>query len=158
MAYELRCSNCGKKLLRYEQNERKYKSPVAACKKCGHEYIDPRCQEIAVIGIPDAEFHISRRVLLLVIGGLIAWRGWRLLGMRQLGVASSMQWLLPAAIFLLGAAFILGAVIDSISILTGRKRKKFERLSAESAERMSNPAYVEKLKRMGYITGDSDEE
>lgn len=39
--YEIRCKNCGKKLLTYSQSSfRKYESPVKKCKKCGFRYAD----------------------------------------------------------------------------------------------------------------------
>ena len=151
MSYELHCSSCGKKLLKYEKFERKYKSPVESCKKCGQEYIDPRCREMAVEGFPNEEFSVKGRIVLLIVGGLIAWRGMYLFQMRILGVPDGMQWLTPAIILLLGVALVCGAIIDMISIFSGRKKRKYDRLMQESAERMKDEAYAEKLKKLGYM-------
>jgi len=151
MAYEIYCKNCGRKLLKYEKYERKYKSPVACCKKCGKEYIDPRCHELAIEGIPEAEFKVTNGIILFIIGVLIAWRGFYLFGMRMLGTPDSMQWLMPSAILLLGLAMIIGAIIDLIRILTGSKKRRYERLLEESKVRISSDEYIWKLKNLGYL-------
>ena len=151
MAYVMYCNNCGKKLLRYEKYEIKYKSPISCCKTCGKEYIDPRCKELAIEGIPDSEFRIIYRIVLLIIGVLIAWRGGDLFGMHMLGTPEAMQFLLPSVILLLGSAIIIGAIVDMVYILTGRKRQKYDILMEESRHRMSNEEYIQKLKALGYI-------
>lgn len=157
MAYEIYCKNCGRKLLKYEKYERKYKSPIAYCKKCGKEYIDPRCHELAIEGIPEAEFKVTNGIFLFIIGALIAWRGFYLFGMRMLGTPDSMQWLLPTMILLLGFAMIIGAIIDLIRISTGSKKRKYERLLEESKVRISNDEYIWKLKNLGYLREGASE-
>lgn len=151
MAYELHCKSCGKKLLKYETYERKYKCPLEKCKKCGQEYIDPRCHELALEGIPEDEFKVTRCIILFVIGALIAWRGYYLFSVHMLGTPESMQWLLPTAILLLGVAIVVGAIVDSIRILSGSKRRKYESLLEESKARLADEEYVQKLKNLGYI-------
>lgn len=121
------------------------------CKKCGCEYIDPRCHELVLEGMPQVEFSISHRIILLVIGVLITLRGYYLFGMHMLNTPDSMQWLMPTVISILGIALILGAVIDLFLILTGIKQKKYKRLLDESRIRMQDETYVAKLKAMGYI-------
>lgn len=151
MAYEIFCKHCGKKVLKYENWEKKYRSPIATCKKCGKEYLDPRCHELAVTGIPGDEFNVSSDLILLIIGGLITWRGCYLFGVRMLGTPDSMQWLLPSTVLLLGLAIVLCALVDGIRILTGLKRRKFEKLLEESQNRMKVDNYVQRLKELGYL-------
>lgn len=151
MAYEIHCKSCGKKLLSYEKYQKKYKSPLAVCKKCGTEYFDPRCHELAVEGIPEAEFSIKSDIVLLVIGALICWRGYYLFGMHMLGTPDSMQFLMPSVILLLGIGMVIGAIADMIRISTGSKRRKYERLLEESRLRMEDEDYVQKLKETGYL-------
>lgn len=151
MAVEIHCKGCGHKLLKYEKYERKYKSPIASCKKCGKDYIDPRCHELAIEGIPEGDFKITNDIILLVIGALIAWRGYYLFGLRMLGTPDAMQWVLPTVILLLGIAIILGGIVDFIRIITGIKRRKYEKDLKESKERISNEDYIQKLRDLGYI-------
>ncbi|MDE7121874.1 MAG: hypothetical protein K2O42_06910, partial [Oscillospiraceae bacterium] len=64
---ELRCVSCNKRLLTYDNTSfRQYKSPVKQCKKCGTYYLDPRCHEIAVEGVPDAEFSVGSQIVLMI--------------------------------------------------------------------------------------------
>lgn len=151
MAYKIKCNNCGKHLLTYEIYEKKYKSPLSICKKCGCEYIDPRCQELAVVGIPEQEFKISRTFIMLVIGILIVWRGKYLFGVRMLNTPDFIQWTLPMLILLLGLVFVVSSIVEFIRITSGSKRKKYEKLLEESQKRMLDENYVEKLKKYGYL-------
>lgn len=151
MAYEIYCKNCNSKLLKYEKWERKYKSPVSICKKCGKEYLDPRSQELAVTGIPKREFKISKDIVLFIIGGLVTWRGHYLFGMHLLGTPDSVQWVIPAVVLLLGIVMLIASIIDALSIITGLKKRKYEKLLSESKERMNDDSYVTRLKELGYI-------
>lgn len=151
MAYEVYCKQCNCKLLTYEKWQKKYKSPIAICKKCGNEYLDPRCHELAIEGIPQEEFKVSKDFILLLVGGLIAWRGYVLFGMHMLGTLASTQWLLPTVILILGIALILVSILDLISILTGLKKRKYEKLLEESQNRIKDDNYVLKLKQIGYM-------
>lgn len=151
MAYELRCKKCGKKLLSYEAYQRKYGSPLKNCKACGAEYIDPRFHELAIEGYPEQEFKKVYSVIMIVIGGLILWRGIYMFGLHQMGLPEEMQWVLPGVITLLGVAFIIGGVVDLIRIATGLKVRKFEKLMNESRERMADENYTAKLEWLGYI-------
>lgn len=151
MSYQLKCKACGKTLLKYEAYEKKYKSPLSRCSKCGQEYIDPRCQEMAVTGIPESEFKTTRCLIMLVVGALILWRAIHLYGVKMLGMPDSMQMFLPTIFLLLGAGCILAAVVDFIRIKSGLKAKKYQKLFDESRMRMQDEGYVEKLRRYGYI-------
>lgn len=158
MAYILNCKSCGSKLLTYEIYERKYGSPLCACKKCGCEYIDPRVQELAVVGMPEKEFKISNCIILFVIGLLIAWRGCYLFSSYQLGVVEEIQWLMPVVILLLGIALIVGSIVEMIRIKTGSKQKKFQQLLVQSQARMADQEYVAKLEHLGYLVPQPREE
>lgn len=148
---EIRCKNCGKKLLKYEQSStRKYKSPVKKCKKCGTRYADPRCHEIAIEGIPEDTFNIPLYVIMGIIGALILYRGIHLFGVHQLGVPDEIQWLLPAVFTLIGAAMVIGSIVEIIAIKSGIKAKRYEKLRKESEERLSDKSYVYILQDLGY--------
>ncbi|MGN0495309.1 MAG: hypothetical protein ACI4GW_03710 [Lachnospiraceae bacterium] len=150
MAYEVHCKYCGKRLLKYEIWEKKYKSPIATCKKCGKDYIDPRCHEIAFEGIPKAELKVTKDFVLLFIGALIIWRGYYLFGMHMLGTPDGMQWLLPSVVLLLGIVIVIASVVDAVAILTGVKKRKFEKLLEESHTRIKDESYLQKLEELGY--------
>ncbi|MDE6750465.1 MAG: hypothetical protein K2K21_15615 [Lachnospiraceae bacterium] len=148
---EIRCKNCGKKLLKYEKSStRKYKSPVKKCKKCGTKYADPRCHEIALEGIPEDTFNIPIYVIMVIIGALILYRGIHLFGVHQLGVPDAIQWLLPAFFSIIGVAMLIGSIVEIIAIKSGIKAKKYEKLRKESEERLSDKSYVYILQDLGY--------
>lgn len=150
MSVEFKCPSCGKKLFSYEQRIRKYGEILKECKKCGAEYLDPRYHELAVEGIPEDEFKYTPYLLMIVVGVLLIWRALHLLRVYQLGVPREIQWLLPVMFLMIGIAAIIGAVISMISIKTGRKKIKFEKLLEESKERMKDAGYVTTIRRLGY--------
>ena len=150
MSYEFKCPACGKKLFSYELREQKYGKIVNKCKKCGADYIDPRYHELAIDGIPQAEFSYVSYVLMIAVGAFLLWRASSYLGVKQLGVPNEMQWVMPGLFFILGIASIVFAIIGMISIKTGAKKRKFEKLLAESKERMRDPSYIYTLQKLGY--------
>ncbi len=150
MSLKFQCPSCGKTLFSYEPRTRKYGTIIHVCRKCGAEYMDPRYHELAIDGISEDEFRIFPYFFMLVIGGLIGWRGWHLLSVRQLGVPDMMQWLLPVVFLIIGAVLIIGSIIGIISIKTGIKRRKFEKMLEESQARMRDTRYTDKLRSMGY--------
>lgn len=152
MAYVFHCKICGKKLFSYEVNQRMYKSPLCTCKYCGTEYIDPRCQELAVTGIPAQELKPVRSVIFCVLGLLIGWRGYYLFGMRTIGLPENMQWFLPSVLLLLGGIMVIAGIVDFVRIITGAKKKKLEKMLEESKLRLQDEAYVMKLKQLGYLS------
>ncbi|MCR5685392.1 MAG: hypothetical protein K6G81_08235 [Lachnospiraceae bacterium] len=149
MSIRFYCPACQKELFRYEYRMRKYGSILRKCRKCGADYIDPRYRELAFDGMPKDEFNIIPYTVGLVIGGLIAWRGWALFGKRQLGVPDAMQWLMPSTLLLIGAFLAIGMLYEIITIKTGLKMKKFEKLMAESRSRVSDIRYIHKLEQLG---------
>lgn len=147
----LRCKNCGKKLLTYSQASiQRYKSPVKSCKKCGTRYADPRCHEIAVEGIPPDTFSISSYVIIMIIGALILYRGIHLFGTYQLGVPDETQWLLPFLFVISGVIMAVAGIVEIILIKTGRKAVKYDKLRAESENRLRDKNYVYILQDLGY--------
>lgn len=150
MQYDFRCPSYGKKLFTYETTVRKYGCMVKKCKKCGSEYIDPRYHEIAAEGIPESEFRISHDIILAVIGVLIVWRGIYLFGMKALNVPDELQWAEPVLFLCLGAACIIGAVVDIILVRSGKKKEIFMRRYQESVWRLSNRDYADTLRKAGY--------
>lgn len=148
---ELRCKNCGKRLLKYSQASiQRYKSPVKNCKKCGTRYADPRCHEIAIEGIPSDTFSISSYVIMMIIGALIFCRGIQLFGKYQIGIPNEIQWILPCLFVIIGAVMVVGSIVEIILIKTGRKAVKYDKLRAESENRLSDKRYVYILKDLGY--------
>ena len=154
MSVEFHCPSCGKKLFTYETRVRKYEKITKECKKCGATYLDPRCHELAIDGIPEDEFSIPSYLILAVIGGLVLWRGLRMFGMHQIGTPIEVQWLLPTVFSIIGVALILGGIIEIILILTGGKRKILEKKYNASCERMKDRSYVYTLQKLGYIVPD----
>lgn len=153
--YEMRCKNCGKRLLTYSEiSFRKYKSPVKKCKKCGLHYADPRCHEIAIEGIPPDTFCIPSYIAMLVVGGLISGRGIYLFGMHQVGVSDSFQWFMPSMYAILGIVLVVVSLVEIITIKSGRKAKKFDERRRESEVRLSDKGYVYMLQDLGYQIPD----
>lgn len=147
----IQCSKCGKKLLSYDPpGFIRYKSPVRQCPDCNTKYADPRCHEIAVEGIPHDTFKISSYVVMIIFGALILWRGIALFGMHTLGAPEETQWLLPTLITIFGVVLVIGGIVEIILIKTGWKQRKFEKLTRESEERLSNKSYAFILSDLGY--------
>lgn len=156
MSKVIHCTSCGKKLLSYEGYgyERKFGSPLKECKKCGRQYIDPRYHELAVEGIPLDLFHIPSYLFLIVIGCLIAWRGKYLLGLRQFGVPDEVQWVVPCLFMIVGIVLVIGGIVEIISVKSGRKQRKYQKMYEASFERMKNKTYAYTLARLGYPVPD----
>lgn len=147
---EFRCPSCGKKLFDYYPRVRKYGKIIRTCKKCRADFLDPRYHEMAIDGILEEEFAMGPYIFMIILGALIAWRGYYLFGVHQLGTPDEVQWLMPTLFMVLGIGFILGAIISIILIKTGVKSKKFDRLYAESKERLRDVNYLKALKNLGY--------
>lgn len=146
----LYCAKCEKKLLTYDNTSfRRYKSPVKKCKKCDNLYIDPRCHELAIEGIPSDVFSVKLYIILIIFGILLLWRGIYLLSQVQLGVPRETQWLMPTVIIIFGASSVIGGIAEIISIKTGLKEKKYNRLYMASVERLKNVDYMNTLRNLG---------
>lgn len=149
--YEIRCKNCGKKLLKYSKSSfRKYKSPVKICKKCGTRYADPRCHEIAIEGIPSDTLSIRPYVILIIIGALIFYRGIYLYGMHPLGTPNVTPWLLPSVFVIFGMILAISGIVEIFTIISGIKAKKFEALRKASDDRLNDKNYILILQDLGY--------
>ena len=68
------CSKCGKKLLSYNPpGFIRYKSPVKRCPSCNTRYVDPRCWEIAIQGLPRDTFNVGFWSFVFMEGHCIIW-------------------------------------------------------------------------------------
>ncbi|MCR5282279.1 MAG: hypothetical protein K6E18_02835 [Lachnospiraceae bacterium] len=150
MSVEFHCPSCGKKQFSYEPRERRYEKVIKSCKSCGKEYLDPRSHELAAEGIPADAFSVTPYLLMLVVGGLIGWRGWYLFGRHQLGTPSEISWLLPSVFLIMGVVCVIASIVGIIRIKTGSKQKQFERLMQESRMRLKDTDYAGKLQALGY--------
>ena len=142
------CPNCGKSLFYYNPREWRYGSPVRICKKCNKKYADSRYHEIAVDGISQDSMSIIPRIILIVIGALITYRGIYLLDYRM-SYMQSYNWSAYAFI-IIGVIMCCGAMADIIMILSGSKKKKLDKLENASIERLCNYEYAKELKDLGY--------
>ena len=148
----IHCKQCGKKLLSYEPQThfRKYQSPVKTCPGCGARYADPRCHEIAIEGLPADTYRIGSYLVLIVFGAFMLYRGIVMMNRYQLGVPSAMQWMLPTVFVLAGIVCVVGGIIEIILIKTGKKQERFDRLTRESVQRLSDKSYAYTLQDLGY--------
>lgn len=74
-----------------------------------------------------------------------------LFGMRQMGISDSLQqWLLPSVFVFFGVIMVVGAIIEIIAIISGRKVRKFDKRRLESEVRLSDKGYVYMLQDLGY--------
>lgn len=151
MSKKVKCSQCGKTLLSYDNYHfRQYKSPVKHCKKCGNIYADPRCHEIMTEGIPADTFSYLSYFIMTIIGALIFYRGIVVSNQYQLNVPEQIQWLLPSIFIIGGLIMVIGGIWELIYIKTGLKEKKFKKLTLESHERLLNKEYAHTLSELGY--------
>ena len=149
------CKKCGKKLLSYDPPARiRYKSPVKKCPDCQTRYADPRCHEIAIEGIPRDTYNVRSYLFMIIIGGLILWRGIALFGMHALGEPDNVQWFMPTMFTIFGIILIIGGIIEIILIKTGIKQRKFDKLAKESEERLNDKSYAFILSDLGYNVPD----
>lgn len=144
------CPECGHKFFVYEPQQRFYGSPIRTCKKCGGKYLDVRYHELALEGVPKKEVSKIPSVVMMVLGVFLLFRGNHLFGMKQLGTPDAMQKVLPILLLACGALFIVGGIAELISVLTGRKAAKMQKLLVESEQRLKNPAYAQELTAAGY--------
>ena len=149
------CSNCGKKLLSYDPpGVQKYKSPVNQCPDCHTRYIDPRCHEIVIEGVPADKFSVKSHLFLVVIGALFLWRGIYLFGMKSIGTPEEIQWFMPSVICIAGMVMVFGGIFEVIYILSGKKQAKYDKLTMESDMRLQDKSYAYILQDFGYIVPD----
>jgi len=152
MEREIYCKSCGKKLLTYDEKKHvaKYESPAKKCSGCGEWYLDPRCHEIAVEGVPAGLYNVTPHIIMVLIGVLVAYRGCRGFGDSPLETISSGHWILPAVIIIVGLGLLIYGAVQALSIEKGTRRRHYETLRLESEARMMDKNYVELLKKLGY--------
>lgn len=151
VVYVYKCRSCKKKLYRTDDLcIHKYISPIKKCPKCGELYADIRCREMALDGFPEENLRYRGYIILSLFGVFVLYRGIKLFGMYTLGLPDNAQWFLPSVVTLVGLCIVVGGIAEIISISTGHKRKKYEKLMEESEDRMSDAAYAALLNSLGY--------
>lgn len=149
------CKNCGKRLLSYNPSGFiRYKSPVKQCPKCYTRYLDPRCMEIAIHGIPKYTYSAGSYFFLTLFGAFMLYRGIILYNSYELGVPSEIQWLMPTVLTIGGIMLLVGGIVEIILIKSGKKLQRFERLTMESEKRLADKSYAFILKDLGYNVPD----
>lgn len=120
-----------------------YGSPIRTCSKCHGEFWDKRYTELAISGIPENQLSVKRNLILILMGiGFVA-VGYLLSIMRG-------GWNIKSSVISIGGGIIaLCFIIDIISILTGTKLRKLEKLRSQSEERLKNYEYSERLADLG---------
>lgn len=150
------CKSCGRKLLKYDTPSRTiYRSPLKSCPKCGKEYLDPRCVELALSGKPPEISSWKPYIFAVIFGGLMLWRGIYLWNFME---NEPVKRTIPV-VFIIGGIALAGfALVRIYMILTGIESSRMTRLYEKSLERLKNPAYLEKLKNLGVDTSKFTEE
>lgn len=124
-----------------------YGSPIRECKACRSEYLDKRWREVAIDGFDprsnNAKIYVKGALILLAIalvcGVMIYFQYAR-------GVYS-------VKIIAAGALSVLAGIacgVNALRIKLGFQNKDNEKYLAESKARLSDPQYVEKLRKYGY--------
>ena len=154
MSREFHCPSCDKKLFTYEERTRKYGKLLKECKKCGAQYLDPRYYELAIDGIPEDEFKVTRYSLAILIGALFGWRGIYIARIYLYTGENFIKWLLPISFILISFIVVIVGLYEIFMIATGLKRKKMERLLDESKARMRDSSYIKTQKKHGYVINE----
>lgn len=144
-----KCPYCGKGIsLNYVEREWKYGSPIRVCKKCKQKYIDKRYHEIAVEGINPDAFNMKRVWFGLLIGviALIVSAIFNTLTILLGGYYHTTM----MGIGLIGILMIICMLVELISIKTGLKQHKLEKVTIESVNRLQNKEYANELASVGY--------
>ncbi len=143
------CPECGKKFFYYDERQIYYGSMIRECKKCKSQYIDLRYHEIEIDGINKKELSLFPYIFLILFGAFLVYRGYHLTNSHLLGSPEYSGIILGGMILLFGIIAIIGGIVEIIQIKTGRKAQKFEKLKAESEERLSHYDYAQTLKNAG---------
>ena len=124
-----------------------YGSPIRECKACHSEYLDRRFREVAIDGFDprsnNAKLYVKGALFLLALAlvcGVLTYFQYN-------GGHCSMK------IVIAGVASALGAIacgINALRIKLGFQNKDDDKYMAESKFRLSDPQYVEKLRKYGY--------
>ena len=124
-----------------------YWSPICECKACRSEYLDKRWREVAIDGFDprgkNAKFYAKGALILLAIA-LVC--GLMIYFQYARGVYS-------VKIIAAGALSVLAGIacgVNALRIKLGFQNKDNDKYMAESKARLSDPQYVEKLRKYGY--------
>ena len=124
-----------------------YDSPIRQCKACRSEYLDRRWREVAIDGFDprsnNAPLYAKVALVLLAIAlvcGIMIYfqyaRGYYSIKIIAVGA---------------GSVLIASACgINALRIKLGFQAKDNDKYMAESKARLSDPQYVEKLRKYGY--------
>lgn len=142
------CPNCGARIWFYEEREWKYGSPIKACKECNGKYVDRRYHEIAVEGIlPNSlDLKLSLKKLLIIAG---VFASALLIHLYEIFFQNYYH-IVFCGLMLISLLCIFVQIVDFVDIITGSKAKRFEKLRAESVQRLSDVNYAAELASVGY--------
>ena len=116
--------------------------------------MDPRYYELAIDGIHEDEFKVTRYSVAILIGALFGWRGIYVSRIYLYTGADPIKWLVPISFILISFIVIIAGLYEIITIATGIKRKKMEKLYEESKARMRDSSYLYTLKKHGYVINE----
>lgn len=143
----VQCKRCKQILIIYNKNGfKKYRSPVKICGKCGTRFIDPRCQEIAIHGVPYNAYTLYPYIILALYGAYKLCKAMYLLTTYDYNV----HWFNLTIYTMLDAVALLIGSLETYRILSGKKEKKFDKLIKESEQRLNNKSYAHLLHDLGY--------
>lgn len=125
-----------------------YGSPIKHCPSCGTEYFDERYREIAIDGYIPNTLSPKRSLIIVAISAAFVLFA-IVMYLYETHSNRGYYHIVEIPIAIGGTATFLLGIADFISIVTGSKQKKLERLKAQSEERMQNPDYVQKLAEVG---------
>ena len=124
-----------------------YGSPIRECKACRSEYLDKRWREVAIDGFDprgnNMKVYVKGALILLAIA-LVC--GLMIYFQYARGVYS-------VKIIAAGALSVLAGIacgVNALRIKLGFQNKDNDKYMAESKARLSDPTYVEKLRKYGY--------
>lgn len=142
------CPSCGREIQMDKPKAYLYGTPFRPCEACGGEYVDKRYHEIAVDGIyVGHKLYIPAWQVLATVAAL---------ALLAYSMSSYAAWYFGftgmVVFFALGVFASVLMICMDISALQRyvARKKRLAALKEESAERVKNPAYVEKLESLGW--------
>ena len=151
MKIEYMCSNCGHKLVERcgLWNMYYYGSKIRVCKKCGTEIYDNRWREVALEGFHPNRERDNKSIKFFLLGSIIvsllagAWKVYddNYVDLSYMASSAILATAVICSVFLLIALIRLGC---------GFEKRAHDKYMEESKKRLSDPAYVEKLRKNGW--------
>lgn len=147
-----KCPYCGLEIpnypTEYVEKDWKYGSPIRGCEKCGKEYVDRRYHEIAVEGVAPDAFSVKQSAMCMLVA-VITFAISVAIVFVQIETSGTYSARM-SALAAVGAIVAILMLFNIISIKTGIKERRFEKLRSESEERLRNKGYAQKLASVGY--------